>query len=161
MAAPVTLKFLSLNVGSNYNLAGLNTVISTVTYDVILLQEVKMTQSQLDMAVNRYGFLSKVNINEESQNKPGTALLWKTSVPLSGVVNLVEGRLQMAEVGPYRILNCYAPSGSGNKHGRSVFYGEDVFKFLRLNPGAPWLVGGDHNCVIRKADIEGGYWFRC
>ena len=73
MAAPVTLNFLSLNVGSNYNLAGLNTVISTAGYDVILLQEIKMTQSQLDMAVNRYGFLSKVNISEENKHKPGTA----------------------------------------------------------------------------------------
>ena len=56
MAATVFLNFLSLNVGSNNNLAGLNTVISTASYDVILLQEIKMTQSQVDMAVNRYGF---------------------------------------------------------------------------------------------------------
>ena len=59
MAAPVILSFLSLNVGSNYNLAGLNTVINTANYDIILLQEIKMTQSQLDMAVNRYGFFIK------------------------------------------------------------------------------------------------------
>ena len=94
-----------------------------------------MTQSQLDMAVNRYGFLSKVNISEENQHKPGTALLWKTSVPLSGVVNLVEGKLQMAELGQYRISNCYTPSGSGNKRGRSVFYGEDVFKYQPSGTG--------------------------
>ena len=159
MAALITLNFLSLNVGSSYTLAGLNTVISTVNYDIILLQEIKMTQIQLDTAVNRYGFLSKVNINEENQHKPGTALLWKKTVPLSGVVNLVEGKLQMAELGQYKIFNCYAPSGSGNKRGRSIFYGEDIFKFLRLNPGAQWLVGGDHNCVIRRADIEGGIGF--
>ena len=86
MAATVFLNFLSLNVGSNNNLAGLNTVISTASYDVILLQEIKMTQSQLDIAVNRYGFLSKANISEEDQHKPGTALLWRTSVPFSGKI---------------------------------------------------------------------------
>ena len=141
-AAPIN--FLSFNMGSNTNLAGLNTVVSTAGFDVILLQEIKLSQSQLDIAVNRYGFLSKVNISEENQQKPGTAILWRTSIPLTGVVNLVECRLQMAELGPYRILNCYAPSGSENKHSRSVFYGEEVFKYLRLNPDAQWLVGGDH-----------------
>ena len=114
MAAPETLSFLSLNVGSNYNLAGLNTVISTANYDVILLQEIKMTQGQLDMAINRYGFLSKVNISEEDQHKPGTALLWKTSIPLSGVVNLVEGKLLAESVDSPDSPSCesreYVPS---------------------------------------------------
>ena len=38
---------------------------------------------------------------------------------------------------------------------------EDVFVFiyLRLNAGALWVIGGDHNSVIRKADIEGGIGF--
>ena len=153
------INFLSLNVGSANNLAGLNTVISTTKFDIILLQEVKMSQSQLDSVVSRFGFQSKVNISEDNQQQPGTAILWKTSVSLSGVINLVECRLQIAELGPYRILNCYAPSGSENGHKRSVFYGEEVFKYLRLNAGALWVIGGDHNSVIRKADIEGGIGF--
>ena len=157
MAAPVN--FLSLNVASNYNLAGLNTAISTTNFDIILLQEVKMSQSQLDSVVSRFGFQSKVNISEDNDQKPGTAVLWRSTVPLSGVVNLVECRLQIAELGPYRILNCYAPSGSENRHSRTVFYGEDVFRYLRLNTGALWVVGGDHNCVIRRADVEGGKGF--
>ena len=141
-------------MGSSSNLAGLNTAISTTSYDVILLQEVKMTQNQLDNAVNRFGFLSKVNVNEENHQKPGLAILWRTSVPLTGVVNLLECRLQIAELGQYRILNCYAPSGSENKHSRSVFYGEEIFKYLRLHSGAQWLLGGDHNSVIRREDVK-------
>ena len=103
MAAPVPINLLSLNVGSSSNLGGLNTVISTSKYDVILLQEVKMTQNQLDNAVNRFGFLSKVNVNEENHQKPGLAILWRTSVPLTGVVNLLECRLQIAELGQYSL----------------------------------------------------------
>ena len=136
MAVPAPFNFLSLNVGSSSNLAGLNTVISSSNFDIVLLQEVKMTQVQMDAAVNRFGFLSKVNVSEENQQKPGVAILWRASVPLTGVINLVECRFQVAELGPYRILNCYAPSGSRNRHSRSVFYGEEVFNYMRLFPGA-------------------------
>ena len=106
-----------------------------------------------------FGFLSKVYIDEENHQKPGLAILWRTSVPLTGVVNLLECRLQIAELGQYRILNCYAPSGSENKHSRSVFYGEEIFKYLRLHSGAQWLLGGDHNSVIRREDVENGVGF--
>ena len=105
MAAPTPINLLSLNVGSSSNLAGLNTAISTTSYDVILLQEVKMTQNQLDNAVNRFGFLSKVNVNEENHQKSGLAILWRKSVPLTGVVNLLECRLQIAELGQLQDLN--------------------------------------------------------
>ena len=158
MEAPVN--FLSLNVGSTHNLAGLNTAISTASLDIILLQEIKMSQSQLDSLVSRFGFLSKINISEENQHKPGTAILWRASVPLSGVVNLIECRLQIAELGPYKILNCYAPSGSENRHSRSVFYWENVFKYLRLDTRALWVIGGDHNSLIRRVDVEDGIGFQ-
>ena len=63
MAAPTPVSFLSLNVASSSNLAGLNTAISTASYDVILLQEMKMTQEQLDPIVKRFGFKAHVNVS--------------------------------------------------------------------------------------------------
>ena len=110
MATLIT--FLSLNVGGSSSLAGLNMTISLMKFDVILLQEVKSTQSQVDSLVNRYGFSSLVNVDYDDLNKPGTALLWKNNLPLTGAVNLISCRLQMAELGPYKIFNCYALSGS-------------------------------------------------
>ena len=42
------LNFLSLNVGGSSSLAGLTMTMSLVSFDVILLQEVKSTQSQVE-----------------------------------------------------------------------------------------------------------------
>jgi len=81
-------------------------------------------------------------------------------MPLKGAVNLVSCRLQMAEIGNYRIFNCYAPSGSGNKLARNRFYGEEVFKYLQLFSGSINLLAGDHNSVLRKEDVEGGFGFK-
>ena len=103
---------------------------SMMSFDVILLQEIKSTQTQLDSLVQKFGFSSLVNIDTDDVDKPGTALVWKNTIPLSGAVNLLGCRLQMAEIGEYRIFNCCAPSGSGNKYERNKFYGEDVFKFF-------------------------------
>ena len=130
-------------------------------FDVILLQEVNSTQIQLDSLVVKYGFSCLVNIDLDNIDKSGTALIWRNSVPLTGAVNLLSCRLQMAQIGEYRIFNCYAPSGSGNKHSRNTFYGEDVFKFLKLYSGSLNVFGGDHNCVLRKEDLEGGVGFSC
>ena len=78
--APVN--FLSLNVGGNSNLAGLSMTISITKFDVILLQEIKSTQSQIDSLVSRFGFKSLVNIDSDDMNKPGTAVLWRSTVPV-------------------------------------------------------------------------------
>ena len=110
-------------MASSTNLAGLNMTISMMKFDVILLQEVKMTQVQLDSAIRRHGFLASVNISEDDINKPGTAILWRETIPVTGIVNLIECRLQIAELGPYRIMNCYAPSGSENRFQRNIFWG--------------------------------------
>ena len=113
------VNFLSLNVGGNSNLAGLSMTISLLNFDVILLQEVKSTQSQVESLVSRFGFSTLVNIDHNDFKKPGTALIWKNTIPLTGVVNLVSCRQQIAELGPYRIFKCYATSVSENRHARN------------------------------------------
>ena len=55
------ITFLSLNVGGSLNLAGLNMTISLMKFDVILLQEVKSTQCQVDALVSRFGYFSLLN----------------------------------------------------------------------------------------------------
>ena len=76
------VNFLSLNVGSSSTLAGLNVTISLLKFDVILLQEVKSSQIQVDSLVNRAGFSSLVNVDCNDINKPGTAILWRNNFPL-------------------------------------------------------------------------------
>ena len=153
------ISFLSLNVGGSTNLAGLNMTLNLMSFDVIFVQEIKSSQLQLDALVQKLGFSSLVNIDTNDSEKPGTALIWKNSIPLTGAVNLVSCRLQMAENMNYRIFNCYAPSGSGNKFARNQFYGEIVFKYLRSFSGSINLLAGAHNSVLRREDVEDGFGF--
>ena len=76
-----------------------------------------------------------------------------------GAVNLICCRLQTAQIGPYRIFNCYAPSGSENRFARVQFYGEELFRYFKLHPDSSKIIGGDHNCVLRKDDVENGVGF--
>ena len=71
------VNFLSLNVGSITSLAGLSMTLSLMKFDVILLQEVKASQCQVDSLVNRAGYTSLVNVDCDDGNKPGTAIIWK------------------------------------------------------------------------------------
>ena len=140
-------------------LAGLTTIIITQKLDIIFLQEVRLTSEQLDLLVGRLGFQSSVNIDIDNPSRPGTAIIWKKSLPVRDVFILVSCRAQLAVLGPYMLLNVYAPSGSDKKHERSVFYGQDIFQAMSLSPDACWIIGGDFNCVLKSFDIEGGVGF--
>ena len=72
------ISFLSLNVGGSSTLAGFNMTMSMMSFDVILLQEIKPSQTQLDSLVQKFGFSSLVNIDTDDVDKPGTALVWKS-----------------------------------------------------------------------------------
>ena len=86
---------------------------SLLNLDVILLQEVRPTQLQVESLVSKLGFSSLVNIDCDDINKPGTALISRDTLPLTGAVNLISCRLQMAQIVSYRIFNCYVENGIG------------------------------------------------
>ena len=157
MAVPVT--FLSLNVGMSATLAGLPSLIIAQNLDIVFLQEVRLNCEQLNLFIGNLGFKAEVNIDADQPTRPGTALVWKKSLPVTDVFTLVMCRAQVALLGPYMLLNIYAPSGSDKKFERATFFGQDVFRALRLKPGASWIVGGDWNCVLKTMDIEGGVGF--
>ena len=157
MAVPVT--FLSLNVGMSATLAGLPSLIIAQNLDIVFLQEVRLNCEQLNLFIGNLGFKAEVNIDADQPTRPGTALVWKKSLPVTDVFTLVMCRAQVALLGPYMLLNIYAPSGSDKKFERATFFGQDVFRALRLQPGASWIVGGDWNCVLKTMDIEGGVGF--
>ena len=153
------LNFLSLNIGMSSTLAGLTTLITAQRLDVIFLQEVRLTSEQLCLLVGKLGFQATVNIDLDNPSRPGTALVWRKSLPVRDVFTLVLCRAQLAVLGPYVLLNVYAPSGSDKKHERTEFFGQDIFRALRLNPGDSWVIGGDFNCVLKSMDIDGGVGF--
>ena len=95
--------------------AGLTTIIIAQGLDIIFLQEVRLSTEQLGLLVGKLGFQAIVNIDVENPTKPGTAMVWKNSLPVKDIFTLVMCRAQLAVLGPYMLLNVYALSGSSLK----------------------------------------------
>ena len=129
MESPIT--FFSLNVGMNASLAGLSTLIVAHNLDIIFLQEVRLATDQIELLLGGFGYQAAVNIDLENPSKPGTAIVWKKSLPVTNISSLVLCRMQVATQGQYMLLNIYAPSGSDKKHDRNIFFGQDVFTALK------------------------------
>ena len=90
------INFLSLNVGMSSTLAGLSNMITTQSLDVIFLQEVRLSNEQVELQLGKLGFKVAVNIDPEYPTTPGTAIVWKNSLPVVDVCNLVCCRAQVA-----------------------------------------------------------------
>ena len=125
MESPIN--FFSLNVGMSASLAGLSTLIAGNSLDIIFLQEVRLSSEQIELLLGHMDYQAAVNIDIENPSKPGTAIVWRKSLPVTNISTLVLCRLQVATLGNYMLLNAYAPSGSDKKHERNVFFGQEVF----------------------------------
>ena len=152
------IRILSLNIGLKSDLAGLLILISVHRLDIVMLQEVRLTNEQFNQQLVNHGFTGMVNIDEEDPLKPGTALAWRSTLPIKQVSAVVPCRVQHARLGSYSILNIYAPSGSDKKVERGFFFARDVFQALSIG-SSPWILGGDFNCVLEQIDIENGTGF--
>ena len=153
------IRFLSFNIGMKSNLAGLLTMIVDYKLDIIFLQEVKLSDDELGSKVARFGYKCKVNINIEELSKPGTAIVWRSTLSIKEVNTVVTCRAQVAVLDGYALLNIYAPSGSDKKYERGFLFSQEVFRAFNLHPEAEWIVGGDFNCVLQRSDVENGTGF--
>jgi exonuclease III len=129
------IRFMTLNVGMNSRLGGLVTRLQKRNVNVIFLQE--------------------LNVDENFTHKPGIGMVWKLNLPMESVVEIVEGRAQRAKLGPYFLLNVYAPSGSYKRMERRRFYDQDMFREIRLNIDKAWIFGGDFNAMLSIFDGVG------
>ena len=148
------LNILSLNIGMSNTLAGLTSIVVSESVDLIFLQEVRLTSAEIESLLP--GFSCAVNIDLENSSRPGTAIIWRSSIPVENVVNVTLCRIQVVSLGSYFLMNIYGPSGSDRKREREVFYGHDVFNALQLGSKHLLIVGGDFNCLVSKLDVEGG-----
>ena len=83
------IRILSLNVGMKSDLAGLMTLISLHKLDLILLQEIRITNEQINQQLSNLGFTGMVNIDAEDPLKPGTAIAWRSTLPMGQVSSVV------------------------------------------------------------------------
>ena len=148
------IRFLTLNIGMKSNLAGLRGILETQKIDLAFLQEVRLSENEMNSKLEALGYISKVNFNPEEISRPGTAIIWRSSLPVKDVSSLVSCRGQIAFLGDLALLNLYAPSGSDKKYERGVFFSQNILQTLNIHPATKWIIGGDFNCVLQSMDIE-------
>ena len=56
------IRILSLNIGLKSDLAGLSTLIKVHKLDLVLLQEVRISDEQINQKVGHLGFTGKVSV---------------------------------------------------------------------------------------------------
>ena len=59
------IRFLSLNIGMKSDLAGLISLIQVHKLDIIMLQEVRISEEQINQKIKNHGFTGKVSIDVE------------------------------------------------------------------------------------------------
>ena len=149
------LKIITLNVANSLVLGGLLSIIRVENPDIVLLQELTLTSGQLKLYVAKFGYSAEANTDLMDITKLGTGIIWKTELPVSEVTSVIECRGQLAKLGPYNLLNLYAPSGGNNKTARRNFFGQDVFHLIRGLGSSPYpILAGDFNCVLSAKDTE-------
>ena len=153
------LKVFSLNTGMSDNLGGLLNFIINHDLDIIFLQEIRMTNEQILSKVSHLGYLVEVNVNEEDLSKPGTAIVWRSSVVIGNFGVLVQNRCQFAFLGPHLLINVYAPSGSDKTRERNELFGVNMFQFMSLHASSLFICGGDFNSILSANDVENGQGF--
>ena len=149
------LKIITLNTGNSLVLGGLLSIIRIENPDIVLLQELTVTSGQLKLFVAKFGYSAEANTDLLDITKLGTGLIWKTELPVSEVTSVLECRAQLAKLGPYHLLNLYAPSGGNHRTERRNFFGQDIFRLIRgVNNSVSPLLAGDFNCVLSPLDTE-------
>ena len=146
MTRSISLNIFTLNVGMSNTLAGLTAFLAAENLDILFLQEIRMTRVEIEAQL--HGYSAVVNIDHDNLATPGTAMVWRSHLPVEDVASVVPCRLQIATIGSYRLMNIYAPSGSNRKSEREEFYGHYVFNALQLDTDKPLICGGDFNAIL-------------
>ena len=147
-------KIMTFNVGNSLALGGLISILKIEKPHIVMLQEITLSSEQLKLIVSKFGYSAETNIDIENQTSMGTGFVWKASLAVSEILNVVECRSQLLKFGSYSFLNIYAPSGSQNKQARRIFFGQDIFRIIGTFGNSPPIICGDFNCILSASDTE-------
>ena len=115
-----------------------------------------MSNDQLLAKIGKFGYCVEVNINDEEPLKPGTALVWKSSIPVQDTSVLMQCRCQVAFLGNLVLMNVYAHSGSDKRQERNDLFSKEMFQFMGLHANSSFICGGDFNSILSIHDVENG-----
>ena len=93
---PKLVTILSLNVGMSSTLAGLPSLVSSEKIDIIFLQEVKLNSLEIERQLP--GYCAEANLDPTSSSKPGTAIVWLRSLPVTNIHSFSTCRIQVITI---------------------------------------------------------------
>ena len=152
-------KALSHNLGGSTRLK-INDLLIRFKPDVLAVQENVMKTKELKELVNKQGYEAEANFDESG--KPGTALIWKTTLQVLPPQTIEARSIQSMKIkddknGNYfSLVNVYAPSGSAEKEERENLFKGGLAHLLRSSQreGRWFLALGDWNSVTKESDVE-------
>ena len=156
--AGLNFTFISQNIASSKKLERITETLKRKQPDILFLQEVTLTTAQLQAAVLPLQYKCDSNIDIDNPNSPGTAVVWKSNLPVTQVTSLVPCNLQTLALGHQFFYNVYAPSGSENRRERALLFARDMFPYLLQHQTEVLpVLAGDWNCLVTAADTTANF----
>ena len=151
MAAQMTdFKVISLNVAMS--LLSISDVLNNDNPDLLFLQEVSNSTQTLCDKVDSLGYWGECNVDPLHPSLPGTAVVWRKTLNISEVNQLIERRAQSVKCAGETFINVYAPSGSSNRRERWEFFNELFTHIVQTGGVKLPVMAGDWNSVLDQLD---------
>ena len=153
MASHNTSVYISYNIGTSSNLAGLQQLVDMYKPKFVFLQECTLDSLTLQAVLKGGDYLGVSNIDDLDRNKPGTATLWLKGLEGVVVANLVPRRIQYITTDQDGIfINSYAPTGTKGEKEHRLLFSQDLLPMVQGAPTKPIMVG-DWNCIVDRGEV--------
>jgi exonuclease III len=145
----ITIATLNVNALQSRTKANmLQAFLRSHAIDILFVQEVVQTEP-----FRVGGFTAHINLGKAMR---GTGFLVRDGLHLEQVVASPSGRALVAQFRGIKLLNVYASSGTSKKAERDKFYNLELPPLWKSGCSQV-VVGGDFNCVLHPADVQGHF----
>ena len=122
-------KIVSANIAMS--MLSIKDIIKRDKPEFLFLQEINIPSQRVSDSVTSLGYRAECNVDALNPTLPGTAIVWKNTLKVSDVNQLIERRAQSIKCAGEVFINVYAPSGSSNRRERWNFF-NDLFTHILL-----------------------------
>ena len=125
--------------------------------ELLFLQEINVSTQAVNDRVNRMGYSAECNVDPLHPTLPGTAIVWKNSLKVSEINQLIERRAQSIKCAGETFINVYAPSGSGNRRERWDFFNDLFTHIVQAGGDRLPVMAGDWNAILDLSDTTNNF----
>ena len=120
--------------------------------ELLFLQEVSFPTQTLCDKVDTLGYTGECNVDPLHPTLPGTAVVWRKTLNISEVNQIIERRVMSLKCGGETFVNVYAPSGTANRKERMEMFNELALYLLTMGRHKLPIMAGDWNVILAECD---------